>query len=79
MSAASIRGFSADVFIIDEFAARPPAPAIFLGLQENLPGLPAIELWNLFLPVGHHPAGSTVSRQTLESLGYFVPTQGGAR
>ena len=30
----------------------------------------AIELMALLSPVGHHPVGSTVSRQTLERHGY---------
>jgi len=49
------------------------APAIFLGIQPGTHHLPAIELWNLTAPVGDHPAGSTVSRQTLERHGYSVP------
>jgi hypothetical protein len=34
--------------------------------------MPAFELYTLLLPVGDHPAGSTVSRQTLERHGYSI-------
>lgn len=48
------------------------APAVFLGVQSGFLHLPPIELFTLLVPVGEHPAGSTVSRQTLESHGYRV-------
>ena len=35
--------------------------------------LPAIDLYNLHVPVGVHPIGSTVSRTTLEKHGFCVP------
>ena len=35
--------------------------------------LPAIDLYNLHVPVGVHPVGSTVSRTTLEKHGFRVP------
>lgn len=41
--------------------------AEFLGYQDDGKG-GRIELWNLRKPVGRHPRGSTVSRQTLETL-----------
>lgn len=50
-----------------------PAPAVFVGIQPGFRHLPAIELYNLTEQVGVHPAGSTVSRGTLESHGFFVP------
>lgn len=50
------------------------APAQFIGLQPGFRHLPAIELYNLLAPVGEHPRGSTVSRQTLEKHGYVLPT-----
>ncbi len=43
--------------------------AIFVGLQAGFRKQPPIELYNLVAPVGVHPAGSTVSRQTLEKHG----------
>jgi hypothetical protein len=49
------------------------APAIFLGIQPGFNHLPTIELYNLLAKVGHHPAGSTVSRKTLEDHGYVPP------
>lgn len=48
-------------------------PAIFLGIQPGYENLPPVELYNLLAPVGHHPAGSTVSRKTLEDHGYLPP------
>lgn len=48
-------------------------PAVFLGIQPGFKNLPPVELYNLLAPVGHHPAGSTVSRKTLEDHGYLPP------
>ncbi|MFT3868662.1 MAG: hypothetical protein QM715_09195 [Nibricoccus sp.] len=48
-------------------------PAVFLGIQPGYKNLPPVELYNLLAPVGHHPAGSTVSRKTLEQHGYSPP------
>lgn len=54
--------------------AQPPtqmnAPAVFLGIQPGFDQHAPIELYVLLSPVGHHPVGSTVSRQTLERHGY---------
>ena len=46
------------------------APVLFLGIQPGFDAQSAIELYVLLAPVGHHPVGSTVSRQTLERHGY---------
>ena len=46
------------------------APALFLGIQPGFDNQASIELYVLVSPVGHHPIGSTVSRQTLERHGY---------
>ena len=51
----------------------PAAPATFIGIQDGFGLMPPIELYNLHTPVGEHPAGSSVSRQTLEKHGYAVP------
>jgi len=51
------------------------APAIFKGVQEGIAHLPAVELYTLTAPVGVHPAGSTVSRGTLERHGYAIDNQ----
>lgn len=51
------------------------APAVYLGFQPGFKSIPGIELYNLLRPVGEHPVGSTVSRQTLESHGYVVPAR----
>jgi hypothetical protein len=47
--------------------------AVFLGIQPGFKNQPAIELYTLLAPVGHHPTGSTVSRKTLEDHGYLLP------
>ena len=49
------------------------APATFCGEMEGVADKPPIELWTLTAPIEGHPAKSTVSRQTLESLGYVMP------
>lgn len=56
------------------------APANFLGVQEGLPsrGVPDIELYNITQDIPGHPAGSTVSRRTLEANGYTVPQRDAA-
>ena len=48
-------------------------PAVYLGLQPGFKHLPPIELYNLLVPVGRHPVGSTVSRKTLEEHGLTPP------
>jgi hypothetical protein len=50
-------------------------PFEFLGIQRGEGRWPDIELYNLTAPIGGHPAGSTVSRQTLEAHGYVVPAR----
>jgi len=51
-----------------------PIKAHYIGMQER-PGHAPLELWNLEEDViPQHPIGSTVSRQTLESLG-FTPEE----
>src|SRR5262245_61370407 len=50
------------------------APAVFIGRQPGFGAIADIELFNLVAPVGHHSAGSTVSRQTLEAHGYLAPS-----
>lgn len=49
------------------------APAVYLGTQPGFKHLPPIELYNLLANVGIHPAGSTVSRKTLEAHGFQPP------
>ena len=51
---------------------KPLAPATFLGVQEGWGSLPPIELWNLTADLEGHPVGSTVSRETIEALGYYL-------
>jgi hypothetical protein len=48
-------------------------PAVYIGTQPGFRHLPAIELYNLLVPVGDHPVGSTVSRTTLERHGWTLP------
>ena len=57
------------------FQVSPPiAPAYFVGVQDGFGFMPAFELYTLTGPVGFHPAGSTVSRETIEKHGYSVPS-----
>jgi hypothetical protein len=56
------------------FTARPLAPATFTGVMK-LDGLPAIELFNLTKEVAGQPIGSTVSRDTIERAGFYLPEQ----
>ena len=51
---------------------RPRAPAYFIGWQP-VPGGRPFALYNLTRAIPGHPAGSTVSRLTLEAAGYRVP------
>ncbi len=52
-----------------------PAPAVYQGFQEGTGKIPGFELYNLTEDIEGHPAGSTVSRQTLEQAGFTVPPQ----
>ena len=45
----------------------------YIGDMENLPGKPALELFNTLVPLGHHPVHSTIARSTIESFGYKIP------
>lgn len=56
-------------------ASKPLAPATFYGIQDCEGLCPDIELFNLTAAVGVIPAGSTVSRETLERAGFSVPSQ----
>lgn len=49
------------------------APAWYIGRQGGFRDRAAIDLYTLFSPVGEHPAGSTVSGETLEKLGFTLP------
>lgn len=48
-------------------------PAVFLGIQPGFKHIPPVELYNLLAPIGHHPVGSTVTRNTLEAHGFKPP------
>src|SRR5688572_32858809 len=52
---------------------RSDLPATYIGTMPGFENLPAIDLYNLHVPVGVHPIGSTVSRTTLEKHGFRVP------
>ena len=52
---------------------RSGLPATYIGTMPGFENLPAIDLYNLHVPVGVHPVGSTVSRTTLEKHGFRVP------
>jgi len=49
------------------------AIAVYLGWQSGGIFTQGFALYNLTQPVGIHPAGSTVSEQTLNRLGYSAP------
>lgn len=49
-------------------------PVIFAGWQDPMgPALSPFELWNLTEAIPGCPKGGTLSRSTLERLGYAVP------
>ena len=56
---------------------RPPglrtAPVAWCGWMEALPEDEPLELWNLLEDIPGHCRCSTVTRQTLERAGYWVP------
>ena len=54
-------------------AALPIAPAVFVGLQEGFGDVPSFNLYNLTEDIPGHPAGSTVSQDTLEQAGFVAP------
>lgn len=49
------------------------APVSYLGVQSGFGHGPDVLLYNLLAPLGDHPAGSTVSAQTLMRHGFAVP------
>ncbi len=52
---------------------KPIAPAKFHAVQSGMDVMPDFELWNATAPIGRYPAGSTLSRETIEAEGYYVP------
>jgi len=52
---------------------RPLAPATYRFIQPGFGEVPSFDLWDLTENVPGHPAGSTVSSQTLLGLGYSLP------
>ena len=59
--------------------SKPPAPAIYAGTQEGFGTIPPFRLYNLTANIPGHPAGSTVSDQTLLAAGYRLPVSVQAR
>jgi len=61
--------------LISVIPGVPPQDVIYIGEQElNFEGNETMSLFNLTKDVVGHPAGSTVSRHTLEEdLGYIFP------
>jgi len=47
--------------------------ARFVGWQQRPDGRVPLELWTLLTDIPGHPAGSTVTRQTLLAAGLWVP------
>jgi hypothetical protein len=56
-------------------ASLPLAPAVFIGVQEGWGVIPDSELYNLTAPIPDRTTGSTVTRETLEAAGYYVPAR----
>lgn len=54
---------------------RPLAPAVYVGWQPGTVHMPGFEIWTLTRAIAGHPAGSSVSRQTLELAGYLCPAR----
>lgn len=54
---------------------REPAPAVWLGTQSGCGVAADVDLYNLTAPIEGHPAGSTVSGQTLIAAGYTLPAK----
>ncbi len=55
-------------------AVHAAAPFVFIGVQDCGGIVPDFALYNLLVDVPGHPAGSTVSEDTLRKLGFLVPT-----
>ncbi len=47
--------------------------AVFIGTQPGFGDLPPFDMFNLTVPVGDYPEGSTVGVATLERMGYSAP------
>ena len=52
----------------DDIAERILSVADFVGWQPDADGRGHFQLWNLRKPLGGHPKGSTLARQTLVAL-----------
>jgi hypothetical protein len=50
-----------------------PAPAVFIGIQSGEGVIPDFELYNLTQDVGEYKKDSTLSRESLEDMGFYVP------
>jgi hypothetical protein len=60
---------------LPSYPMNPNAPATYLGIQDFGEGLPKLTLWNLTADIPDHPAGSSVSSETLIAAGYDLPEQ----
>lgn len=49
------------------------APVKFVGTQQGVKNIPAMDYYNLTEDIPGHSAGSTIGRKELESLGYTIP------
>lgn len=54
---------------------RQPAPAVWMGTQSGAGLVPDLDLYDLTADIEGHPAGSTVSGQTLVAAGYSLPAK----
>lgn len=65
----------------NRFIARSVIPGvedmeiIFVFIQPGVFEMPDSPMYDLTVDIAGHPAGSTVSRRTLEELGYTLPNE----
>jgi hypothetical protein len=64
------------LFLYSAFDKVPPQLVEFEGIQKvGFDGIPDFGIYNITVPLKGHPAGSTLSRQTLEEkFGYVFPS-----
>ncbi len=53
----------------------PMAPAVYIGRQEGIGRIPAMDLFNLTEDIPGHPKDSTVSEMTLSRVGFRLPSR----
>ena len=46
----------------------PETIAVYVGTQQGIGHIPDLRLFNLVVPLGHHPVGSTLTDTTILNL-----------